>query len=52
MSTKTKVLFALTALSLVDMVIPIPILGIILIYVVLQRPKWFADQYRDIYGKH
>ena len=52
MNTKTKVLLTLIGLSLADMVIPIPILGIILIYVVLQRPKWFADQYRDIYGKH
>lgn len=50
MTLKTKTLIALVGLSLVDAVIPIPILGIILIYVVLQRPTWFLDVVRELYA--
>lgn len=49
MSTKSKVLISLIGLSLVDIVIPIPIVALILIYVVLQKPPWFTDMVRDIY---
>ncbi len=38
MQTKTKTLIVLIVLSLVDMIIPIPILGMILLAVVIQRP--------------
>lgn len=50
MSIKTKTLISLIVLGIVDMVIPIPIFGLILIYVVLQRPPWFADIVRQIYN--
>jgi len=50
MSAKTQVLMTLIALSIVDIVIPIPIVAFILIYVVLRRPTWFMDKVRDIYG--
>ena len=50
MSTKTQVLISLIGLGIVDIVIPIPIVAIILIYVALQRPPWFAKMVRDIYG--
>jgi len=50
MSAKTQLLITLIALSLVDIVIPIPIVGLILIYVVLQRPTWFIEMVRNIYG--
>ncbi len=50
MNTKTKTLIALAVLSLADMVIPIPILGIILLYVVIQKPTWFTQLSREIYG--
>jgi len=49
MNTKTKYLFFLAILSLVDVVIPIPILGLILIYIVLERPPWFKDAVDAIY---
>jgi hypothetical protein len=52
MSLKTQVLVTLIILGLVDVVIPIPILAVILIYVVLERPSWFMDMVRDIYGAH
>jgi hypothetical protein len=50
MSVKTKVLTSLIGLGIVDAVIPIPILALILISVVLQKPAWFTDMVRDIYG--
>ncbi len=49
MNAKTKVLAALLPLALVDTVIPVPILGLTLGYVVLARPPWFADLVRRIY---
>ena len=50
MSAKTQVLMTLFALGLIDVVIPLPIVEILLIYVVLQRPTWFTALVRDIYG--
>jgi hypothetical protein len=50
MSTKTQVLITLIGLGIIDIVLPIPIVAIILIYVTLQRPSWFAAMVRDIYG--
>ena len=40
MNAKTKILLKLIGLGIVDVVIPVPILAIILITVVLQRPAW------------
>jgi hypothetical protein len=50
MSIKTKYLIILVMLGIIDVVIPIPILGVILIYVVLQRPPWFTNVVREIYN--
>jgi hypothetical protein len=36
-------------MGMVDAVIPFPIIGAILIYVVLQKPVWFSDVVREIY---
>lgn len=49
MSIKTKVLIFLIILGIIDMVIPIPILGLVLLHVVLQRPPWFMDVVSEIY---
>ena len=49
MSTKTQILINLSALGILDIVLPIPIMALILIYVVLQRPSWFTTMVRDIY---
>ncbi len=51
MNIKTKSLIVLIILCVIDMVIPIPILGVTLIYVVLQKPPWFTDVVRKIYSK-
>ena len=50
MKTGTKILLYLISLSLVDAVIPVPIIGIILIYILYQKPDWFRELVNDIYG--
>jgi hypothetical protein len=45
----TKCLVSLAALALADLVIPIPILGGILIYVVIQKPPWFEQLTSRLY---
>jgi len=49
MHTKTKILAILILLSIVDLVIPFPILGVILIHVLLNKPPWFEDLVHEIY---
>jgi hypothetical protein len=49
MNIQTKILIFLIILGIIDMVIPVPILGVILIYVVAQKPPWFADAVSEIY---
>ncbi len=49
-SMKTKCLFALILLGIVDTIIPFPIIGLILIYVVSQKPPWFTEVVREIYS--
>jgi hypothetical protein len=51
MAYGTKILLALIPLAIVDAVIPIPIVGLILVYVVLARPPWFSDAVDRIYGR-
>ena len=50
MALKTKCLLGLLGLSVVDAVIPFPILGMILIYVVVQKPPWFQKVVGELYG--
>ena len=50
MSKKTQLLLAVIVLGLLDAVIPFfPILGLILIYVILEKPPWFLDTVQDMY---
>ncbi len=49
MRLKTRALIALIVLSIVDAVIPIPIVGIVLIFVFLQKPPWFRELVREVY---
>ena len=49
MSIKSKTLLFLIVLGIVDMVIPIPIIGLILIYVIIEKPAWFMDITKKIY---
>jgi hypothetical protein len=49
MNIRTKSIFVLILLGIVDVVIPIPIIGLMLIYVIVQKPSWFIDLVKDIY---
>jgi len=51
MTLKTRALIGLVSLSLVDTVIPIPIVGLTLIYVMIQKPPWFQEIVAAIYGE-
>ncbi len=46
---KTQALIGLVVLSVVDVVIPVPMLGLILVFVVLQKPPWFQQVVRELY---
>jgi hypothetical protein len=50
MHIKTKSIIALILFCVVDTFIPVPILGIILIYAALRRPPWFKDLVIEMYG--
>ena len=49
MNIRTKSIFVLILLGIVDVVIPIPIIGLMLIYVIVQKPSWFVDIVQEIY---
>lgn len=49
MNIRNKTLLALILLCVVDVVIPLPIAGLVLVYVVVQRPPWFVDLANRIY---
>jgi hypothetical protein len=49
MNIRTKSIFVLILLGMVDVVIPIPIIGLMLIYVIVQKPAWFLDLAQEIY---
>jgi hypothetical protein len=49
MDNKTTLLLTLIVLGIVDIVIPVPVIGLILIYVVIQKPPWFIKLVHNIY---
>ncbi|MDY6990021.1 MAG: hypothetical protein SWQ30_18420 [Thermodesulfobacteriota bacterium] len=49
MTLKTRSLIGLVGLCVVDTVIPVPIVGLILIFVILQKPPWFQEVVGEIY---
>ena len=51
MTRKTQIVIALMVLCVVDAVVPFfPVLGLVLIYVVAEKPPWFLDAVRQAYG--
>jgi len=48
-NTKTKTLLSLVILALIDIIIPVPLTGILLIYVLLEKPDWFRNVVSEIY---
>jgi len=51
MNIKTKSIIVLIILGLVDAMIPIPIIGLILIYVIIQKSPWFLGLVQEIYRR-
>ena len=51
MKKKTKLLTLLIVVGIFDTVTPIPILGLVLLHVVLDRPKWFENLVTEIYAQ-
>lgn len=51
MNFRAKVLAGLIFLAVVDAVIPVPVIGLVLIYVIITRPPWFSDLVAQIYGR-
>jgi hypothetical protein len=51
MKLRTQSLICLVGLSIVDAVIPIPIVGLILIFVILQKPPWFQKLVYELYER-
>ena len=49
MKTSRKILIYLILFAIIDMVIPVPITAIILIYVLLEKPDWFEKLVGQIY---
>ena len=49
MTPKTQLMIYVILLLLVDTIVPLPITTVILLYVVLQRPAWFAKLYHQVY---
>ena len=49
MNIRTKSILVLIVLGMVDVVIPIPIIGLMLIYVIVQKPYWFLELAKEIY---
>jgi hypothetical protein len=50
MQKKTGLILKLIVLCIIDTIIPVPIMGSTLVYVVLTRPSWFRDLVREVYG--
>ena len=50
MKYRTKVLSGLIPLAIVDAFIPLPIIGLILVYVIFAKPPWFPNIVDQIYG--
>ena len=48
--TKTKILFYLSILAVMDMIIPIPFAALMLIYVIFEKPAWFRNVVTEVYN--
>jgi hypothetical protein len=50
MTRKSQLLTSVIVLGIIDAVIPLfPILAIILIYVLMEKPPWFLEAVQEIY---
>jgi uncharacterized membrane protein len=51
MTLKTQILIYLILIGAIDVVIPIPITALILIYVLFQKPVWFKQWVDEIFQR-
>lgn len=51
MTRKTELALWLVLLSLADVVTPLPVLGLVLLWVVATRPPWFWRIAGDLYER-
>ena len=50
MTTKSRIWIWLVFLGLLDALIPLfPIMTLILVYVLMERPRWFSEWVQEIY---
>ncbi|MDY6954271.1 MAG: hypothetical protein SWE60_22420 [Thermodesulfobacteriota bacterium] len=49
MTLKNRCLIVLVGLGIVDAVIPLPIIGVLLVYVALEKPPWFLNVVQGLY---
>ena len=49
MNRKAGIIVSLILLGIADALIPLPIIGLILLYVIMERPAWFLEAVREIY---
>lgn len=49
MRTKTIVFLGLIFLMILDAILPLPLVGLVLIHVIFNKPPWFAHVVQDIY---
>ncbi len=50
MMRNTQIVITLVVLCVVDAVVPFfPVLGLVLIYVVAEKPSWFLEAVRHVY---
>ncbi len=52
MKSTNNLFLYLIILTVLDMFIPIPFAGILLIYVMLEKPPWFKDLVDGVYGQN
>jgi len=50
MTTRTQYVIGLIVLTIADWIIPLPILGFVLLYVLFEKPRWFRKAVREIYS--
>ncbi len=51
MNARDRTLILLVPLAVIDAIIPVPILGLVLAYVLLTRPGWFWRLVREVYER-
>ena len=46
---RTRLIVYLVLFAVIDLIIPVPILGLVLVYVLVSNPPWFLDLVKDMY---